>query len=111
LFLFRFLSTGGDADSYAKDPAGYSVQSRAGASHTFLFRFEKPQERHLFLNVVSRASADLVLQNNLERIMPSYYDKQASPGLAGDAAAGVVSAIRLRFQTKFVVFFFLFLMF
>ncbi len=84
--------TGRDAESYAVDPAGYRVQLDSGERRTLLFRFEKPQERHLFLNIVNRRAAECA---DVKRNPVVYRDKTASPGLC-DATTGVVSAIRTR---------------
>ena len=92
----NFVAPPQGSKTYDKDPAGYAVLQSDKSQQTLLFRFETPQERHLFLNIVTRFASEQVELNRLKRSRPNYTDRQASPGLNGNASKSVVDAIRDR---------------
>jgi hypothetical protein len=92
----NFIAPPQGSTTYEKDPAGYVVVQSDKSLQTVLFRFETPQERHLFLNIVTRFASEHVELNRLKRTRAVYSDRQASPGLHGNASESVIKAIRER---------------
>ncbi len=92
----NFVAPPQGSKTYEKDPAGYVVLLQDNAQQELLFKFDKPQERHLFLNIVTRFASELVELSRLKRSRPVYTDRCASPGLSGNATKGVVDLLRER---------------